>query len=304
MAIMNRSQFKKELQKGLNTVFGLEYDRYPEEWRQIFEVNTSMKAYEEDVLLAGLGAAQTKDEGRGVAYDAGAEAWVARYVNETVALAFAITQEAVEDGLYGDQGAKYSKALARSMQHTKEVKGANILNNGFSSSFPIGDGQALFSTAHPLWGGGSVANTFSTQADLAEGSLEDMLILIGQAVDERNIPIALNAKKLIVPINLEFAADRLLNTQGRTGTADNDINALKHMGMIPGGYAVNHRLTDTNAWFVTTDCPDGLKHFVRMAVQRGMEGDFETGNMRYKARERYVFGVTNWRGAYGSSGST
>lgn len=305
MAIMNRSQFKKQLQLGLNTVFGQEYKRYPEEWKQIFDIETSRKAYEEDVLMTGLGAAQVKREGAGVAYDAGSEAWVARYYHETIALAFAITEEAVEDGLYGDLGAKFARALARSMQHTKEIKGANILNWAFdATNHPVGDGVALCSTAHPLQGGGTLANTPTVQADLAESSLEDALVAIGLFVDDRGIPIAATAKKLIVPPQLEFVAERLTQSQLRPGTADNDVNAILNKGMIPEGYTVNHRLTDTNAWFLKTDVQDGLKHFIRKPLQRGMEGDFETGNSRFKARERYSFGVTDYRAVYGSSGST
>jgi hypothetical protein len=304
MAVMNRAQFKRQLQLGLNTVFGQEYKRYPEEWRDAFDVDTSRKAYEEDVLMTGLGAAKVKAEGAGVDYDSGSEAWVARYYHQTIALAFSITEEAVEDGLYGDLGAKFSRALARSMQHTKEILGANIFNYGFDASgHPIGDGAALFSTQHPLVGGGYAANTPTTQADLAESSLEDALTAIGALVDDRGIPVALQARRLLVPIQLQFVAERLTQSQLRPGTADNDVNAILNKGMLPEGYAINHRFTDTNAWFIKTDVPDGLKHFVRKPLQRGMEGDFESGNLRYKARERFSFGVTDWRGAYGSSGS-
>lgn len=300
--MMNRTQFKKNLQDGLNTTFGLEYQRYPEEWREIFEIANSDKAYEEDVLMVGLGAGQVKTEGKSVAFDEGAEAWTARYVHETVALAFAITEEAVEDGLYGNLGAKYSKSMGRSMQYTKNVKGANILNNGFQTAAPylFGDGKGLFATDHPLAGGGTWANTFATHADLAEASMEDMLNLIGAAVDERGLPVMIRARKLITHTNNQFVADRLLNTPNRTGTSDNDLNSIKNQGMIPGGFSINHHLTDPVRWFVTTDCTDGLKHFIRKSIQRGMEGDFETGNMRYKARERYSFGATNQRGAYAS----
>lgn len=302
MAIMNRARFRKQLQEGLNTVFGLEYKSYEQEWRPMFTVEGSTKAYEEDQLLAGLAGAPVKPEGAPVAYDSGGEAYTSRYVHETIALAFALTEEAEEDNLYGSLGQKYSKALARSMQHTKEVKAAAILNNGFSASFPGGDGVALFSTAHPLWGGGTQANTFSTQADLSETSLEEALIAISKFVDERGIPIAVRAKLLYVPTDLMFVAERLLASPYRPGTADNDVNAIKSMSMIPGGCAKNHRLTDTSAWFIKTDCPDGLKHMNRKNIQRGLEGDFETGNMRYKARERYSFGWSDYRGAFGSSG--
>lgn len=301
---MNRAQFRKQLQLGLNTVFGLEYQRYPEQWRPIFEVSPSKKAYEEDVLLVGFGGAQVKPEGQGVAFDAGSEAWVARYKHDTIALAFSITEEAVEDGLYGDLGAKYARALARSMVHTKEVNGANVLNNGFTAgAFAGGDGEALFSTAHPLQGGGTFSNTFTTQANLAEASLEDALIQISEFIDDRAIPVACRGTKLHIPPELVFVAERLLMSQLRPGTADNDVNAIKSMGMIPMGSFTNQRLTDPNAWFIGTDCPDGLKHFNRKSLQRGMEGDFETGNMRYKARERYSFGFTDPRGAFGSSGA-
>lgn len=301
--IMNRATFRKELQEGLNTVFGLEYRRYEQEWRPIYAVENSSKAYEEDVLLAGLAGAPVKAEGAPVTYDKGGEAFVSRYVHETIALAFALTEEAEEDNLYGSIGNKYSKALARSMQHTKEVKGAATLNNGFSSSFPGGDGKALFATDHPLFGGGTQSNTFATQADLSETSLEEALIQISKFVDERSIPIAVRATKLVVPPDLMFVAQRLLVTVGRPGTADNDVNAMKSMGMIPGGCFKNHRLTDTNAWFLITDQQDGLKHMVRKNIQRGIEGDFETGNVRYKARERYSFGWSDYRGGFGSSGN-
>ena len=301
--VMNRASFRKELQEGLNTVFGMEYKGYEQEWKPIFEVSNSVKAYEEDVLLAGLAGAPVKAEGAPVAYDEGAEAYTSRYVHETIALAFAITEEAEEDNLYGSIGSKYSRALARSMQHTKDVKGAAILNNGFSASFPGGDSVALFSTAHPLWGGGTQSNTFTTQADLSETSLEEAMIQISKFVDERGIPVAIQAQKLIVPPDLMFVATRLLNTQYRPGTADNDVNAMKSMGMIPGGQYQNHRLTDPDAWFLVTNCMDGLKHMVRKNIQRGLEGDFETGNMRYKARERYSFGWSDYRGAFASSGA-
>jgi hypothetical protein len=301
---MNRARFRKQLQEGLNTVFGLEYKRYTQEWKPIFETENSQKAYEEDVLLAGLAGAPVKPEGAPVAYDKGGEAFVSRYVHETIALAFSLTEEAEEDGLYGSIGKKYSRALARSMQHTKEVKGAAIINNGFNAAFPGGDGVELFSTAHPLFGGGTQANTFTTQADLSETSLEEALIAISKFVDERSIPIAVRATKLIVPPDLMFVAERLLTSPYRPGTADNDVNAMKQMGMIPGGCHKNHRLTDSNQWTLITDCPDGLKYMNRKNIQRGVEGDFETGNMRYKARERYSFGWSDYRGAFGSSGNT
>ena len=304
MAIMNRARFRKELQEGLNTVFGLEYKSYEQEWKPIFEVENSAKAYEEDVLLAGLAGAPVKPEGAPVTYDQGGEAFVSRYVHETIALAFSLTEEAEEDNLYGSIGSKYSKALARSMQHTKEVKGASILNNGFSATYPGGDGVELFSTAHPLFGGGTQANTFATQADLSETSLEEAFIAISKFVDERSIPIAVRAQKLIIPTDLQFVAERLVSSQFRPGTADNDVNAMKKMGMLPGGVHTNHRLTDPSAWYITTDCQDGLKHMIRKNIQRGLEGDFETGNMRYKARERYSFGWSDYRGCFASSGTS
>ena len=299
---MNRAKFRKQLQEGLNTTFGLEYRRYPEEWRYLFDVERSRKAFEEDVLVAGLEGAPVKAEGAGVTYDEGAEAWVARYHHETIALAFQITEEAEEDGLYGSLGAKYSRALARSLQHTKEVKGANIMNFGFNSLFPGGDGKELFATDHPLWGGGTLSNELATPADLSETAIEDILILISEFVDERGIPIMVQGKSLCIPTQLQFDAARILYSAGRPGTADNDINAMKHKGSLPGGYMVNHRFTDPDAWFIKTDCPDGLKHMSRLTVRRGVEGDFNSGNMRYKARERYSFGWTDPRGAAGSSG--
>lgn len=299
---MSRAQFRKQLQEGLNAVFGMEYRRYPEEWKDIFDVETSEKAFEEDVLLVGLAGAPVKPEGAPVAYDAGGESYVSRYVHETIALAFAITEEAEEDGLYGSLGAKYAKALARSLQHTKEVKGANILNNGFAAGFPGGDGVPLFSAAHPNWGGGIQANTLATPADLSEAALEQAAIDISEFDDDRGIPLAAQIKKLIIPTELQFVATRILMSPYRSNTGDNDVNALFTLGTVGDGFCVNHRLTDPDAWFLKTDVPDGMKHFVRKRVSRGIEGDFETGNMRYKARERYVFGWSDWRGAYGSPG--
>ena len=300
---MNRALFKKQLQEGLNTVFGLTYRKYPQEWTAMFDTESSNKAYEEDVLMSGMGAAPVQAEGAGVAYDSGAEEWTARYTHETIALAFAITEEAEEDGLYGALGAKYSGALATSMVHTKEIRGANIFNNGFDSSFLGGDGVELFSLVHPLANGGTLANELSTPADLSETALEDAIIGISKFTDDRGIPIAARAIKLCIPTELQFNANRILNSALRPGTADNDINAMNNMGMFPGGVAVNHRFTDPDAWFIKTDCPDGLKHLVRKKITRKVEGDFETGNMRYRARERYSFGWTDPRGAYGSAGS-
>jgi len=302
MGTMNRALFPKQLQDGLNTIFGLEYKRYPEEWRACFDVENSNKAYEEDVLVVGLGPAQVKPEGGPVAKDEGGESWVSRYRNETIALAFALTQEAEEDNLYGQLGAKYSRALARSMQHTKEVKGASIYNNGFDAAHPGGDGVPLFSTAHPLWNGGVLSNMLPTPADLSETALEDAMIRISLFTDDRGIPTMHQARKLLVHPSNTFEASRILKSTGRVGTSDNDNNALKTEGYLGGGVAVNHRFTDPDAWFVRTDCPDGLKHKKRIALKRGIEGDFETGNMRYKARERYTFGHTDYRGAFGSQG--
>lgn len=302
--VMNRAQFKRQLNRGLNAVFGMAYKQYPEQWRELFEQHTSEKAYEEDVLMMGLGGGMVKAEGAAGAYDSGGEAWTARYVHETIVLMFSITEEAVEDGLYGNLGSKYSRSMARGMRHTKEIKGANIFNNGFSSSFPIGDGQALFSTAHPLAGGGTASNTFTTQADLAEASLEDALINISLIVDDRGIPAALTAKRLAVAPQGIFNAHRIVNSKLRSGTADNDANAINDMGLIPGGICVNQRFTDPNAWFLITDAEDGFKHFVRVPLKNGMEGDFETGNLRYRARERYAFGVSDWRAGFGSSGGS
>lgn len=302
---MNRAQFKKQLQDGLNTVFGLEYDRYPEEWRMIFDVESEgRKAYVEDVMMAGLGGAQVKAEGAGVTYDSTSETYTARYVFETIALAFAITEEAEEDGLYGSIGGKLSKAMARSFQHTKDLKGANILNNGFTgSAYQGGDGVALFSASHPQQNGSNGTNILGTAADLSESSLEDMLILIAGCTDDRGIPCALTPRRLIIPRQLKYIARRILASDLRVDTANNDINAIKSLGELPDGVAVNHRLTDTDAWFIKTDCPDGLKHIKRVALKGGVEGDFETGNMRYKKRERYAFGWSNWRAAFGTAGA-
>ncbi|MDP6585442.1 MAG: Mu-like prophage major head subunit gpT family protein [Anaerolineales bacterium] len=303
---LNRSLFTKQLNLGLNTIFGMEYDTYPEQWRQVYTTETSKKAFEEDVQMYGFGAAPVKAEGAPISYDSGAEGIIARYVHETIALAFAITEEAEEDGLYGSLGAKYAKALARSMQHTKEIKGMNILNNGFSSSSsPVygGDGLTLFSKVHPLGGGGTNSNQLATNADLSETSLEAMLILITEMVDDRQIPIAAQGVKLVVPPELMFVAERIVASNLRPGTADNDINATKSLGMIPQGVAVNQRLTDPDAFFIMTDVPDGLKHFVRRPIKKSVEGDFETGNLRYKVSERYSFGFTDWRGAFGTPGA-
>ena len=298
---LNRALFTKQLNLGLNTVFGMEYDRYPEQWRSLYSTEQSMKAFEEDVQMIGFGAAPTKAEGAMINYDSGREGFVSRYVHETVALAFAITEEAEEDGLYGSLGAKYARALARSMQHTKEIKGANIFNNATTTSVG-GDGQALMNGSHPLGGGGTASNILATPADLSETSLETLLVQISQAVDDRSIPIALSGRKLAVPPGLIFIAERIIKSNLRPGTADNDINAMRNMGMIPEGVVVNQRFTNPDQYFILTDCPDGMKHFVRSPIKKAVEGDFESGNLGYKCRERYSFGFTDWRGVYGSEG--
>ena len=264
---LNRAAFTKQLNLGLNTVFGMEYDRYPEQWRAIYSTEQSMKAFEEDVQMIGFGEAPTKAEGAMITYDSGREGYVARYVHETVALAFSITEEAEEDGLYGSLGAKYARALARSMQHTKEIKGANVLNNATTTSTG-GDGVSLLSASHPTGGGSTQSNTLATAADLSETSLETLLIQISEAKDDREIPIALIGQKLICPPELLFVAERVLNSNLRPGTADNDINAVKALGMIPGGVVVNQRLTDADQWFIGTDCPDGMKHFLRSPIKK------------------------------------
>ena len=302
MAI-NRAQLVKELEPGLNALFGLEYDRYENEHAQIFDSENSDRAFEEEVMLSGFAQAPTKGEGTAVTYDTAQETYTSRYSHETVALAFALTEEAIEDNLYDSLSARYTKALARSMASTKQVKAANVLNNGFSSSFPGGDGKELFALDHPTLTGGDGANEPSTDSDLNETSLETAMIDIAAFKDERGIKINVQARKLIVPPQLQFVADRLLQTPGRVGTSDNDINAMKNMGMLPDGYVVNHYLTDTDAWFIKTDAPNGMKHFVRSPMSTGMEGDFETGNVRYKARERYSFGFSDWRGMYASKGA-
>ena len=302
MAI-NRAQLVKELEPGLNALFGLEYDRYENEHAEIFDTENSDRAFEEEVMLSGFGEAPVKGEGAAVTYDYAQETFTARYSHETVALAFSLTEEAIEDNLYDSISARYTKALARSMSQTKQVKAANVLNNGFSTSFPGGDGKPLMTTDHPTLTAGDQSNEPSTAADLNETSLENAMIDIAGFKDERGLKTNVQARKLIVPPALQFVADRLLNTPNRVATSDNDINALKNMSMLPDGYTVNHFLTDTDAFFIKTDAPNGLKHFVRAAMSTGMEGDFETGNMRYKARERYSFGFSDWRGIYGSPGA-
>jgi len=302
MAI-NRAQLAKELEPGLNALFGMEYDRYDNQHTEIFETESSDRAFEEEVMIVGFGNASIKGEGNAVEYDNATEGFTARYAHETVALAFSLTEEAVEDNLYDRLGSRYTKALARSMANTKQIKAASVLNNAFSGSFTGGDGVALVSDSHPLGGGGTASNRPTAYADLNETSLEDALINISTLVDDRNLTIALQGRKLIVPPALQFVADRLLQSPGRVGTSDNDINAIKNMGMVPEGYVVNNYLTDTDAWFLKTDCPDGFKHFERSPMQTSLEGDFDTGNMRYKARERYSFGFSNWRAVFASQGA-
>jgi len=303
MAI-SRAQLLKELLPGLNALFGMEYARYGEEHKEIYETETSERSFEEETKLSGFSAAPVKNEGSAIAYDNAQEAWTTRYTHETIALGFSITEEAIEDNLYDSLSARYTKSLARAMAYTKQVKAAAVLNNGFSSTYPGGDGVSLFNASHPLVSGGTNSNTPSTQVDLNETSLEAAVIQIAAWTDERGLLIAAKPKKMVVPPALMFVAKRLLDTELRVGTNDNDINAIKQMGAIPEGYTVNHFLTDSNAWFLTTDVPNGMKHFVRTPLQNSMDGDFDTGNVRYKARERYSFGWSDPLGMWGSSGST
>ena len=298
MAI-SRAQLVKELEPGLNALFGLEYKQYANEHSEIFDTETSDRAFEEEVMLSGFGNAAVKPEGQGIQFDDAQETFTARYTNETIALAFAITEEAIEDNLYDRLASRYTKALARSMANTKQVKGAGVLNNGFNAAFAGGDGVALFSGVHPTLAG-TFSNMLTTAADLNETSLEQSLIDIAAMTDERGLLIAARGVKLVIPSALQFTADRLMKSEGRTGTADNDINAIKNMGMVSQGYTVNHYLTNARRWFIKTDVPNGLKHFNRSPIKTTMEGDFDTGNVRYKARERYVFGFSDPRGAFGS----
>jgi hypothetical protein len=302
MAI-SRAQLLKELLPGLNALFGLEYARYGEEHKEIYETETSERSFEEETKLSGFTAAPVKNEGSAIRYDNAQEAWTARYNHETIAQGFSLTEEAIEDNLYDSLSARYTKALARSMAYTKQVKAASILNNGFSASYVGGDGVALFSSAHPLTSGGTNSNIPTTPADLNETSLEAAVIQIAAWTDERGLLIAAKPRKLVIPPALQFVATRLLETSLRVGTTDNDINALKNNGSIPEGYAINHFLTDNNAWFLTTDVPNGMKHFIRSPLQNSMDGDFDTGNVRYKARERYSFGWSDPLGMYGSAGA-
>ena len=299
MAI-SRAQLVKELEPGLNALFGLEYKNYADEWSEIFETETSDRAFEEEVMLAGFSNAAVKPEGQGVTFDDAQETFTARYTNETIALAFAITEEAIEDNLYDRLASRYTKALARSMASTKNIKGAAVLNNAFDANFAGGDGKELCATDHPTLAG-TVSNELTTAAELNETSLEQSLIDIAAFTDERGLKIAAQGTKLVIPSALQFTADRLMNSAGRVGTADNDINAIRNMGMIPQGYSVNHYLTNAKKFFIMTDVPNGLKHFNRSPIKTSMEGDFDTGNVRYKARERYVFGFSDPRGIFGSN---
>jgi len=304
MAI-SRAQLLKELLPGLNALFGMEYARYGEQHKEIYESETSERSFEEETKLSGFNTAPVKNEGSAIAYDNAQEAWSTRYTHETIALGFSITEEAIEDNLYDSLSSRYTKSLARAMANTKQVKAAAVLNNGFTNTAAYygGDGVPLFSTAHPLVSGGTNANTPSTQVDLNETSLEAAVIQIAAWTDERGMLIAAKPRKMIVPPALQFVATRLLETSLRVGTADNDINAIKNNGSVSEGYTINNFLTDTNAWFLTTDVPNGMKHFVRTPLQNSMDGDFDTGNVRYKARERYSFGWSDPLGMWGSSGS-
>ena len=300
--VISRMQLVKELEPGLNALFGLEYDRYENQDKEIFDTESSDRAFEEEVMLGGFANAAVKPEGQGVSYEDAQETYTARYTNETIALAFALTEEAVEDNLYDKLSTRYTKALARSMANTKQVKAANILNRAFNNAYLGGDAKELCATDHPTLSG-EQKNELSTAADLNETSLEQMVIDIAGMKDERGMKIALRGMKMIIPVNLQFVAERLMKSAGRVGTADNDINAIKSMGMVPEGYVVNNFLTDTDAFFIKTDAPNGLKHFVRAPIRTAMEGDFDTGNVRYKARERYSFGWSDWRGIFASPGA-
>jgi hypothetical protein len=302
MAI-SRQQLAKELEPGLNALFGLEYKNYENQHTEIYDIENSDRAFEEEVMLSGFANAAVKAEGSAVTFDTANEAFTSRYTHETIALAFAITEEAIEDNLYDRIATRYTKALARSMAQTKQIKAANVLNNGFDSSFPGGDGKELFATDHPTQSAGTLANELSTSADLSETSLEQAMIDIAAFKDERGFKIAARGLKLIIPSELQFTAERILRSPARVGTADNDLNALSSKGMLPQGYVVNNYLTDTDAFFIKTDIPNGMKMFNRANLKTAMEGDFDTGNVRYKARERYSFGFSDWRGMFGSPGA-
>jgi hypothetical protein len=304
MAI-TRAQLVKELEPGLNALFGMEYDRYENEHEAIFSIENSDRAFEEEVMLTGFGSAPVKQEGAGVNYDSAQESFTARYSHETIALAFALTEEAIEDNLYDRLSVRYTKALARSMANTKQVKGAGILNNAFNTggSYNGGDGVSLCNSAHPTALGPNFSNTPATAADLNETSLEQGIIDVAGFTDERGLKVAIQVTKMVVPKELQFTAERLMKTTLRPGTADNDVNAVRSMGMVPQGYTVNHFLTDVDAWFLLTDAPNGLKMFQRSPIKTAFEGDFDTGNVRYRARERYSFGWSDPRGIYGSEGA-
>ena len=302
MAI-SRQQLAKELEPGLNALFGLEYKNYENQHTEIYDIENSDRAFEEEVMLSGFANAAVKAEGSAVTFDTANEAFTSRYTHETVALAFAITEEAIEDNLYDRIATRYTKALARSMAQTKQIKAANVLNNGFNSSFPGGDGKELFADDHPTQSAGTLKNELSTSADLSETSLEQAMIDIAAFKDERGFKIAARGLKLIIPSELQFTAERILRSPARVGTADNDLNALSSKGMLPQGYVVNNYLTDTDAFFIKTDIPNGMKMFNRANLKTAMEGDFDTGNVRYKARERYSFGFSDWRGMFGSPGA-
>ena len=302
MAI-SRQQLAKELEPGLNALFGLEYQNYENQHADIFDIENSDRAFEEEVMLSGFANAAVKSEGAAVTFDNANETFTSRYTHETVALAFAITEEAIEDNLYDKISTRYTKALARSMANTKQIKAANVLNNGFSSSFPGGDGKELFATDHPTVSAGDLANELATSADLSETSLEQAMIDIAAFKDERGLKIAARGLKLIIPSELQFTAERIMKSPARVGTSDNDLNALASKGMIPQGYVVNNFLTDTDAFFIKTDVPNGMKMFNRAGIKTAMEGDFDTGNVRYKARESYSFGFSDWRGMFGSPGA-
>ena len=302
MAI-SRQQLAKELEPGLNALFGLEYQNYENQHTEIYEIENSARAFEEEVMLSGFANAAVKAEGSAVTFDTANEAFTSRYTHETIALAFAITEEAIEDNLYDRIATRYTKALARSMAQTKQIKAANVLNNGFNSSFPGGDGKELFADDHPTQSAGTLKNELSTSADLSETSLEQAMIDIAAFKDERGFKIAARGLKLIIPSELQFTAERILRSPARVGTADNDLNALSSKGMLPQGYVVNNYLTDTDAFFIKTDVPNGMKMFNRANLKTAMEGDFDTGNVRYKARERYSFGFSDWRGMFGSPGA-
>ena len=303
MAI-SRAQLLKELLPGLNALFGLEYARYGEEHKEIYETETSERSFEEETKLSGFSAAPVKNEGAPIAYDNGQEAWTARYTHVTIAQGFSLTEEAIEDNLYDSLSARYTKALARSMAYTKQVRAASVLNNGFSASYPGGDGVALFANNHPLVSGGTNSNIPVVATDLNETALENAVIQIAAWTDERGLLIAAKPRKIVIPTAYQFVVKRVLGSPLRVGTTDNDLNALKELGTIADGYTINHFLTDSNAWFILTDVPNGLKHFTRVGMETKMDGDFDTGNVRYKARERYSFGWSDALGIWGSSGSS